>query len=132
MKRIIAAIALTLAIIYLVPFVVYGLFSAAGLIAVPESPPGIFLLSVLVDKIGVAAAFVLIYRLARQGFAGRWLLYAFIWWIMFVFGELGQAPGPHYTWMEALAGIISEAIYFPLAAWRVEKLLGKGALMIDD
>ncbi len=132
MKRIIAAIVLTLVIIYLVPFVVYSLFSAAGLIAVPEGPPGIFLLSVLVDKIGVAVAFVLIYHLARRGFAGRWLLYAFIWWIMFVFGELGQAPGPHYTWMEALAGIISEAIYFPLAGWGVQKLLGKGALSIDD
>ncbi len=122
MKRIIAAIVLTLVIIYLVPFVVYSLFSAAGLIAVPEGPPGIFLLSVLVDKIGVAVAFVLIYHLARQGFANRWLLYAFIWWIMFVFGELGQAPGPDYTWMEALAGIIAEAIYFPLAGWGVWRL----------
>lgn len=132
MKRIIAAILLTLAIIYLVPFVVYSLFSAAGLIAVPEGPPAMFLLSVLVDKIGVAVAFVLIYHLAWQAVTGRWLLYAFLWWLMFVFGELGQAPGPHYTWMEALAGIIAEAIYFPLAAWRVEKLLGKGALTIDD
>ncbi len=129
MKRIAAAILLTLAIIYLVPFVVYGLFAAAGLIAVPEGPPAVFLLSVFIDKIGVAVAFVLIYYLARHGFAGRWLLYAFIWWLMFVFGELGQAPGPHYTWMEALAGIIAEAIYFPLAARGVQKLLGKGGIV---
>ncbi len=132
MKRIIAAILLTLAIIYLVPFVVYGLFSAAGLIAVPEGSPAVFLLGVLVDKIGVAVAFVLIYHLAWQAVTGRWLLYASLWWLMFVVGELGQAPGPHYTWMEALAGIISEAIYFPLAAWGIQKLLGKGVLKIDD
>lgn len=132
MKRIIAAIFLTLAIIYLVPFVVYGPFSAAGWIAVPEGPPGIFLLMVLIDKLGVGVAFVLIYQLAGQAFAGRWRLYAFIWWIMFFFGELGQVPGPHYTWMEALAGIIAEAIYFPLAAWGVQKLLGKRIMPIVD
>ena len=40
------------------------------------------------------------------------------------------APGPHYTWMEALPGIISAAIYFPIAVWKVQKLLGKGVLKI--
>ncbi|MEE9465639.1 MAG: hypothetical protein V3W14_08740 [Candidatus Neomarinimicrobiota bacterium] len=132
MKRTITAMLITLVIIYLVPFVVYGLFAAAGLVQTPEGPPGVFLLSVLVDKLGVAVAFVLIYRLAREGFAGRWWLYAVIWWIMFVFGELGQAPGPYYTWMEALAGVISEAIYFPLAGWVVWRILRTGALKIDD
>ena len=132
MKRTIAAMLLTLVIIYLVPFVVYGLFAAAGWVQTPEGSPGVFLLGILVDKLGVAVAFVLIYRLAREGFAGRWWLYALIWWIMFVFGEVGQAPGPSYTWMEALAGVISEALYFPLAAWAVWRILGQGALKIDD
>ncbi len=128
MKRTIAAIFLTLVIIFMIPFVVYGLFATAGLVQTPDGPPGVFLLGILVDKLGVAVAFVLIYRLAREGFAGRWWLYALIWWIMFVFGELGQAPGPDYTWMEALAGVISEAIYFPLAAWVVVRLLGTGGI----
>ena len=46
---------------------------------------------------------------------GQWLLYAGLWWLMFVIGEAGQAIGPGYSVQEAMAGVVSETIYFPLA-----------------
>ncbi len=125
MTRIALSILLTFAIIYFVPFLVYGLFSAVAGLETPESP-GRFLVSVLVTKLGTAAAFVLIFYLARETFGDRWLLYAFLWWLMFIFGEVGQAIAPDYTWKEAIAGMISETVYCPLAAWAMWGLLGKG------
>jgi hypothetical protein len=47
------------------------------------------------------------------------LAYAAIWWIMFAFGEASQLFGSSYSWKEAVAGSMSEAIYFPAAAWVV-------------
>jgi hypothetical protein len=35
---------------------------------------------------------------------------------MFVFGEIGQAITPNYSWKEAVIGILSETIYLPLGA----------------
>lgn len=107
---------ITLAIIYLVPFVVYAGFSVFGGLQPPEGSPTAFLLSVLVSKIGTAIAFVLIFYFARDTFGTQWGLYAFLWWLMFVIGEIGQAIGPDYSRQEAVAGIISETIYFPAAA----------------
>ncbi len=117
MRRALWAGAAALAVIYIVPFVVYGLLSAvAGLEPPRGASPGRFLLSVLVMKIGTAAGFVAMLHLAWNTFAARWLLYAGVWWAMFALGEIGQAIGPNYGWMEAAAGIVSEAIYFPLSA----------------
>lgn len=116
MGKIIFGVILTLVIIYIVPFLVYGLFSiTAGLKPPEDASPAQFLLSVFVSKIGTAIAFVLIFYFARESLSGQWLLYAFIWWLMFVIGEVGQAIGPNYSWTEAIAGVISETIYFPLA-----------------
>ena len=93
------AVLLTLAIIYFVPFLVYGPFSALGWLSLPAgASPGQFLLSVLVTKLGIAGAFVLIIFVTRPALASHWLLYAFLWWLMFALGELGQAIGPGYTW----------------------------------
>lgn len=83
-----------------------------------------FLVSILVSKVGTAIAFVLIFYFARDSLSGRWLLYAFIWWLMFVIGEVGQAIGPNYSWKEAIAGIISETIYFPLSTFAANWLIG--------
>ena len=117
-----------LAIMYIVPFPVYGLFSAAGYVALPEDgSPAQFLLSVFVIKIGVALAFVLLYRLAARSLAGRRWLYAAIWWLIFAIIEVGQAVGPGYSAAEAVAGIISEAIYFPLATCVLARALRSGS-----
>jgi hypothetical protein len=126
MRKIIVSMILVLAIIYIVPFLVYSLFTVLTDLKAPESvSPLQFLTSVLVSKIGVTIAFVLIFYFARSALGGRWFLYAFLWWVMFVIGEVGQVIGPNYTWKEAIAGILSETIYFPLSAYIVNRWIEK-------
>ena len=118
MRKLILNIGLVWAIIYIVPFVVYGVASVLTGLKPPEGvSPARFLISVLVSKLGTAMTFVLIFHFARGALSGRWVLYASLWWLMFVVGEMGQAIGPHYSWREAVAGIISETIYWPLCAF---------------
>lgn len=125
MIKIILNIVLVLAVIYLVPFFVYALATVVADMKLPEgASPAQFLMSVLVSKIGTAIAFVLIFYFARSSLSGQWLLYAFVWWLMFVMGEIGQAIGPNYTWKEALAGILSETVYLPLSAYLTNWLIG--------
>jgi len=123
MTKILLSIVLVLAVIYVVPFIVYAIFSAVGGLRPPEGSPRMFLLSVFVSKLGTAIAFVLIFYFARNSLSGHWFLYAFIWWLMFVIGELGQAIGPNYSWKEAVAGAISETTYFPISAYIVNWLI---------
>ncbi len=124
MASIILSFFLVLGIIYIVPFVVYGVFSKVWGLKTPEGvSPTRFLISVLVSKVGTAIAFVLIFHFAQSSLAGRWLWYAFIWWVMFVIGEIGQTIGPKYSWKEAIAGIISETVYWPLSAYIVDRLI---------
>ena len=104
---------------------VYGSVAAVtGLEPPQDGSPAQFLLSVLVVKLGLAVGFVLLFAVARDVWQGRWLLYGFIWWVLFAVSEVGQAIGPQYSWLEAGAGIIAEAVYCPLAAWATAKLLG--------
>jgi len=116
---------LVLLIIFIVPFLIYSLFTLFTDVSTPEGvTPSQFLMIVLVSKVGVAIAFVLVFFLARNAFTGRWFLYAFIWWLMLAIGEIGQAIGPDYSWADAVAGIVSEAIYFPLSGYVVNRLVG--------
>ncbi|UCC48693.1 MAG: hypothetical protein JSV41_00505 [Gemmatimonadota bacterium] len=125
MGRLSLSFVLALVIMYVVTFLVYASVAVSTGLQPPEgASPEVFLLSVLVVKIGIAAAFVLIFYIARQALVGRWLLYAFGWWLMFVIAEVGQAIGPDYSWTEAIAGIVSETIYCPLAALVTDWLLG--------
>lgn len=123
MKKVFLSFLAVLAIIFIVPVAVYGAFSAVTGLQPPGDSPLMFLLGVLVSKVGTALAFVLIFYLARTSLAGRWLLYASIWWLMFAFGEVGQAIGPDYPWQDAIAGVISETIYLPLSAYLTDRLL---------
>jgi hypothetical protein len=125
MGEIALSIILTLAIIYVVPFLVYAVFSAVVGLKPPEgTSPVRFLVSVLVVKVGVALGFVLIFYFARGSLSGRWLLYASIFGLTSVIGEIGQAIGPNYSWTEAVAGIVSETVYWPLSAFVVNWLVG--------
>ncbi len=125
MPKVILSIVLVLAIIYIVPILIYGLASVVAGLKTPEgASPAQFLISVLVSKIGTAIAFVLIFYFARSSLSGQWILYAFIWWLMFAIGEVGQAIGPNYSWKEAIAGILSETIYLPLSAYVTNWLIG--------
>jgi len=123
--KILLSIVLTLVIIFVVPFPVYGLFSVAGLVETPEDAAvAAFMLGVLVSKVGTAIGFVLLFYAARSVFSDRWMTYAFLWWLMSAIHEVGQSIGPGYAWMEGIAGIISETVYFPLAAFVTCRLLG--------
>jgi hypothetical protein len=124
MGKIIVSVLLVLLIIYTVPFLVYSLFTVLTDLKAPENiSPVQFLMSILISKVGVSIAFVLIFYVARDTFSGQWFLYAFMWWLMLSIGEIGQAIGPNYTWKEALAGILSETIYFPISAYVVHWLI---------
>lgn len=122
MKTLLASV-LVWAVIFVVPVLVYGAFSAVTGLQPPSDSPTLFLLGTAVSKLGTAIAFVAIFYLARDVIAGQWLLYAGIWWLMFTIGEVGQAITPDYSWEEAVAGVVSETIYFPLSglilAWLV-------------
>ena len=125
MQRAILCFLAVLVIIFVVPIVVYGIFSAATAIQPPGNSPYLFLLGVFVSKAGTAAAFVFIVYFARESLSRHWLLYAAMWWLMFVLGEVGQAIGPNYSWAYAIAGIISETIYLPLSAYLTSRLIKK-------
>ncbi|HMZ66153.1 MAG TPA: hypothetical protein PLF66_18830, partial [Leptospiraceae bacterium] len=73
------------------------------------------MISIFISKIGIAIMLCLIYYYTKEIFQTKWLLFAVIIWVMFLFGEIGQAIGPNYSWEEAIAGIISETIYVPLS-----------------
>jgi hypothetical protein len=113
---------ITLAIIFIVPIVIYGLFSSLFGLKEPDKKLG-FLFSVLIQKIGTSIGFAWLFYLSRDYFGENWLLYAMVWIIMFAIVEVGQAMTPGYSKKEAVAGIISEIIYFPLAAVMLSKLL---------
>jgi hypothetical protein len=123
MKSAALSFPLVLAIIFSVPFAIYAATSIVTGLETPGGSPLVFLTSVLVSKTGTALAFVLLFYFARDSFSGHWVLYAAIWWIMFAIGEVGQAIGPDYSWPEAIAGILSETIYFPLSAYLVNWMI---------
>ncbi len=124
MLKLILSIFLSLLIFYFIPFAIYGSVSAfTGLKLPDDASPVQFLVSVLVIKIGIAIAFVLVFYFARVSLRDQWLLYALLWWLMFVFGEIGQALSPSYSWTEALLGIVSETLYVPFAAFLTNRLL---------
>ena len=118
------AIGLVAVVIFIVPIVIYGTFSQFGLAQIPGGAPASFLAGVLVSKIGTAIAFVLFFTLAPTELGQNWVLYALIWWLMYAIGEIGQAIGPDYPLSEAIAGIISEAVYFPLSAYLLHRMMG--------
>ena len=113
--RLLLGTVLVWAVIFIVPIVVYGALSTLTGLQPPGDSPLLFLQSTAVSKLGTAIAFVGIFYLGRDVLGGQWLLYAGLWWLMFVIGEVGQAIVPTYTWQEAAAGVISETIYFPLS-----------------
>ncbi len=124
--RITGAIFLTVVIFHVVAFAVYAPWSAiTGLEPTAAGDSlGVFMLSVFVQKLGHAITFVLLFYVAREQFSRRWLTYAALWWLYSAIAEIGEAIAPLYSWEEAIAGIIAEAVYFPLAAMMTNRLIG--------
>ena len=119
------AIVLVFLTMHLRAFVAYGSFAALFDLPAPAGvTPAQLFQAVFLMKLGLSIAFVLLFRVAREVWVNRWLHYALIWWVMFVLMEIGQAMLPNYSWMEALAGVISETLYCPVAAFITAKLLG--------
>ncbi len=113
-----------LAIIYVVPVVMYGASSRFVEMPSPENVgPARFLTGVLVTKLGTAVAFVAIFWLARDVWAEQWFVYAAIWFIMFAASEVGDAVSGRSSIAESVVGIASEAVYAPAAAWVVFVML---------
>ena len=112
----------TFLIVFIVPIIIYGLFVKYAGLKEPEKQLT-FMVSVLVQKIGTALGFVALFTIGHEYFSNNWLMYGLIWAIMFAIVEIGQAIGSNYSKQEATAGIISEFIYFPLAALTIAKLL---------
>jgi hypothetical protein len=101
--------------IFIVPILVYAALSQITGLQPPGEEPGAFLAGVAVSKPGTALAFVGIWLVARECLGSQWMVYTLLWWLMFVFGEIGQAIGQDYSWSEAIGGIASETIYLPLS-----------------
>jgi hypothetical protein len=120
--KIALCVALVLVLIFVVPIIVYGTLSSLIGLQVPGDSAITFLTGVFISKTGTAIAFVALFYIAHDTFSGRWFLYAFVWWMMFAFGEVGQAIGPNYSWEEALGGVLSETIYLPLSAFLIDRL----------
>ena len=119
------AIVVTLAVIYVVPLVIYGAASALGGMELPsESSPQRFLLGVFVTKLGTAIAFVLLFQLALDAWVDLWFLYAVLWFVMFAASEIGDAISGRSSWPEAVLGVLSEAVYAPASAFAVSSILG--------
>ena len=124
--KVFLSIVLTFVIMNVGTCVAYGGASAIlGLQPPEDGSPAQFMLSVLVVKVGMALAFVLLFVPARAFWIGSWFRYAFVWWLMFAIVEIGQAIAPNYSVMDAGAGIVAEAIYFPLSAFVTARLLRK-------
>ncbi len=121
--RVLVAIACVWFIIFAIPFVIYGSSSVFLDLKPPAGPAWRFLLGVAVTKSGTAAGFVVLFLLCRNALRGRWLLYAAIWFVMFAVSEIGDTLNAGYSVVEAVLGIASEAIYAPLSALTVKRLL---------
>jgi hypothetical protein len=127
MMRRVWATLLVLLVIYAVPFLVYGLASAlTGLAPPTAASPVEFLLGVLVTKIGTAIAFVALFEASQSLWRPHWMRYAAIWFVMFALSEAGDALSGRSTAFMAALGVLSEAIYLPLSALLVRKLLRTG------
>jgi hypothetical protein len=118
------AVLLVLLIIYVVPFVVYGVASVVGGLKPPDNAsPARFLSGILVTKLGTAIAFVALFAIGRGVWSGQWLLYGLIWLVMFALSEVGEAISGRMTVPEAVLGIVSECMYAPASAFAVARLL---------
>lgn len=109
-------------IIFVVPIIVYALFTK--LFGLPEpKKKARFFVGIVIQKLGTTFGFLALFMLAQSVFNGSWLWYAVVWFAMFAVTEIGQTFMPGYSKKEAVAGIISEAIYFPAAAWVAHSIL---------
>lgn len=112
----------TLVIIFIVPIIIYGLFTYFFKLKEPDKKLKFFL-GVLIEKIGTAFGFVILFYLGKEIFIDKWFEYSIIWFVMFAITEIGQTYLNDSSKKEALAGIISEVIYFSLSSYIIALIL---------
>ena len=118
----------TYLVMWLVPIPVLSLFALVGWMEMPDGGnPWSFYLSVAVIKAGFAFGFVGLFPRT-----GSWRSYAMTWWVMFAAVELGQVVGQTNPLSFAVAGILSEAGYFPVSALLVRRAIGAERSADDD
>jgi hypothetical protein len=108
--------------ILIIPIFIYAIFAKYLGVKEPDRKAKFFA-GVILQKLGTAFGFLSLFVIAADVFNDKWLIYAGIWFVMFAITEIGQAYLSDYSKKEAVAGIISEAIYFPLAALVTHSLL---------
>ncbi len=124
--RALIAVASVWAVIFAVPFVVYGAASVFLSLRQPDGPAWRFLLGVAVTKLGTAAAFVVLFAASREAWRGRrWLLYGAIWFLAFAASEAGDLVRGASNSAEAILGVLSEAVYAPVSAFAAHRLLSR-------
>lgn len=109
-------------ILFIVPIIIYSL--AAALLGLKEpKKKGRFFLGVVIQKLATTFGFVALFIIGGAVFADYWIGYGLIWFAMFAVTEIGQTFMGDYSKKEAYAGIVSELIYFPLAAFALLSIL---------
>lgn len=106
---------LTFLIFFITPIAIYGIFSKFFEVKEPEKKLRFFA-GVLLEKIGTSIGFVGLFYLG-QSFSNNWFAFGLVWFVMFAVTEVGQIYTHSSPKREAIAGIISESIYFPLSAY---------------
>lgn len=124
MSHVVTAIIYVWLIINIVPFVVYGIAARFANIQTPgQVSTQQFMLSVFLEKFGVATTFAVVFLMGDRVTAPNWLFYGMLWWYMAALAEVATAMRGGYGWKEAVIGIVSELIYFPLAAYTMAWLI---------
>lgn len=108
--------------IFIIPIFIYGLFASHLGLEEPEKKTRFFI-GVIIQKIATTFGFVALFVMAQGILNDQWLTYGLVWFAMFAVTEIGQTYLTDYSRKEAIAGIISEAVYFPLAAYILYSML---------
>ena len=121
--RVLVAVILVWALLFAIPFAVYGSASTFLDLKAPVGPAWRFLCGVAVTKLGMTAAFVALFALSRDAWRGHWPLYGSIWFAMFAASEIGDVVRMATGIDEAILGILSEAVYAPASAFVINRVL---------
>ncbi len=120
--RLLIAVVAVWAILFVVPFAIYGSASSLLDLKPVAGPAWRFLAGVAITKLGTAVAFVALFYISRSLWRGQWIRYAAIWFVTFAASELGDALRTASNSIEATLGILSEAIYAPASAFTIDWL----------
>lgn len=121
--RVLIAVILVWAILFVVPFAVYGSASKFLDLKPPVGPAWRFLSGVALTKLGTALAFVALFAHSRDAWRGHWALYGAIWFVTFAASEVGDVVRMVSSTGDAILGILSEAVYAPVSAFAISRLL---------